>query len=210
MENMKLFNAVRSVPATAQKQIKGGRLTGMTDISPMWRIQTLTEQFGPCGVGWYSEITDVTFKDGSGGEQAAFVSINLYICYDGNWSKPISGTGGSKFIASEKSGLYTSDECIKMAETDALSVACKKLGMGADIYWQGGKDTKYTASDSAPEPRAVDKITPEQLAILTAGYTGETLAKLLTKNKVEKLTDLSYDRAEAIVTAYKSYVASKA
>jgi len=60
------------------------------------------------------------------------------------------------------------------------------------------------------EVRAVDKITKDQLDILTAGYTGEALAKLLSKNKVEKLSDLSYDRAESIVSAYKAYVASKA
>ena len=35
------------------------------------------------------------------------------------------------------------DEAFKMAETDALSVACKKLGIGADIYW-AGDNTKYT------------------------------------------------------------------
>ena len=50
-DNLKLYNAVRSVPAEAQKKINGGRLKGMTDINPMWRIKTLTEQFGVCGVG---------------------------------------------------------------------------------------------------------------------------------------------------------------
>ena len=30
----------------------------MTDINPVWRMKTLTEQYGPCGIGWYYEITD--------------------------------------------------------------------------------------------------------------------------------------------------------
>ena len=39
MENMKIYNAVSEVPANAQKPISGGRLNGMTDINPMWRIR---------------------------------------------------------------------------------------------------------------------------------------------------------------------------
>ena len=58
MDNLKIYNAVREVPKEAQKSIGGGRLKGMTDINPMWRIKTLTEQFGACGIGWYYEITD--------------------------------------------------------------------------------------------------------------------------------------------------------
>lgn len=55
-DNMRIYNAVREVPKEAQKPITAGRLKGMTDINPMWRIKKLTELFGPCGVGWcYSE-----------------------------------------------------------------------------------------------------------------------------------------------------------
>ena len=53
MENLDLYQKVRSVPDSAKKTIKGGRTSGMTDINPMWRIKVLTEQFGPCGIGWY-------------------------------------------------------------------------------------------------------------------------------------------------------------
>ena len=56
------------------------------------------------------------------------------------------------FVANETKGLYTSDEAYKMALTDALSVACKALGMGADVYWHGG--TKYTEPDRAEAPKA--------------------------------------------------------
>ena len=48
MSNLDLYNKVRTVPPEAQKKITGGRLNGMTDINPMWRIKALTEQFGIC------------------------------------------------------------------------------------------------------------------------------------------------------------------
>ncbi len=50
MENLYYYNLCREVPETAQKRIQGGRMSGMTDINPMWRIKKLTEIFGPCGM----------------------------------------------------------------------------------------------------------------------------------------------------------------
>lgn len=136
MENLHIYNNFRNVPDSAKKSIGGGRLKGMTDINPMWRIKKLTELFGPCGIGWKYEIVNkwtetTTAKD----EITANMEINLFVKVDGEWSEPIPGIGGSMLVANERSGLYVNDECYKMALTDALSVACKALGMGADVYW---------------------------------------------------------------------------
>lgn len=152
MDNLELYDKVRAVPENAQRKISGGRLNGKTDINPMWRIKTLTEQFGPCGVGWKYEIVNKRLEQAEGGEVAAFVDINLYIKAYGEWSSAIPGTGGSMFVAKEKNGLYVSDECFKMALTDAISVACKALGVGADVYWDKDK-TKYDG-DAAGEEEA--------------------------------------------------------
>lgn len=144
-KNTHIYEAAESVPANAQKTIGAGRLKGMTDINPMWRIKRLTELFGPCGIGWKYDIERQWLESGSEGTSCAFCNIKLYIKNGDNWSDGIPGTGGSSFIAKEKNGLYTSDEAFKMALTDALSVACKALGFGADIYWAGNKDSKYGA-----------------------------------------------------------------
>ena len=143
MEKMIIYDQVKEVPAEAKKTIKGGRLNGMTDIKPMWRIQKLTEVFGPCGIGWKTIIKNKEIIEGANEEKIAIVDIYLYVKLDGVWSDAIEGTGGSSFISKESKGLYTSDECFKMAYTDALSVACKSLGMGADVYWG---DNKYNTN----------------------------------------------------------------
>lgn len=145
MENMDIYNKVRSVPKEAQKTIGAGRLRGFTDINAMWRIQKLTETFGPCGIGWYYTIEREWMERGANEEIAAFMDILLYYKQDGEWSKGIPGTGGSSFVSKESKGLYTSDECYKMALTDAISVAAKAVGMGADVYWEKGR-TKYDQS----------------------------------------------------------------
>jgi hypothetical protein len=143
--NLEMYNRVRAVPDEAQKPITGGRLSGKTDINPMWRIKTLTEQFGMAGVGWRYEVLKMWTEQSEENTIAAFVNINLYVKYNGEWSEPIFGTGGSMFKELQKGSPYTNDEAYKMALTDALSVSCKALGVAADIYWN--KDnTKYNDS----------------------------------------------------------------
>lgn len=149
MENLTLYNQVRTVPPAALKEIQAGRLKGKSDINPMWRIKMLTEQFGPCGIGWKYTITKQWLETGAKDEIAAFVNIDLYYKQNGGWSDAIPGTGGSAFVANERNGLYTSDECYKMALTDAISVACKALGFGADVYWDKDK-TKYDQKPIQP------------------------------------------------------------
>jgi hypothetical protein len=147
--NMSIYESSRQVPPEALKTINGGRLKGMSDINPMWRIKKLTELFGICGIGWKIEITDKRLEHGSDNEIVCFVDINLYVKVDGEWSAPIPGMGGSSFVTMEKSGPYTSDECFKMAYTDAISVACKSLGFAADVYYANDR-TKYTSAQDKP------------------------------------------------------------
>lgn len=150
MDNLTIYNEVRNVPDSAKRRIEAGRLKGKTDINPMWRIKALTETFGPCGFGWKYVITDKRLEQGANGEIAAFLDIDLFVKADGVWSDAIPGTGGSAFVAKEKNGLYTSDEGFKMALTDAISVACKALGFGADVYWEADR-SKYDKPESKQE-----------------------------------------------------------
>ena len=94
MENLEIWNKYKEVPANAQKDFDNGSFKG-TDINTMWRIKSLTEQFGPCGVGWYYDIIKVS-NDEYNGEVVTNAEIKLYIKYNGEWSKGISGVGGNK------------------------------------------------------------------------------------------------------------------
>ncbi len=153
MDNLSTYKQVQTVPPEAQKTIGAGRLKGFTDINPMWRIKKLTEIYGVVGFGWYYEIVNKWTEKGGNDTVSCFVEINLYVKSGEEWSKPIQGLGGSMFVAKESSGLYTSDECYKMALTDAISVSCKSLGMGADVYFSKDR-TKY---DNLPEPTGENK-----------------------------------------------------
>lgn len=157
MDNLEIYSRVCEVPSNAQKEIKAGRIKGFTDINPMWRIKKLTEVFGACGVGWYTDDVKHWLEDGADGTKTAHVTLNLYVKENDEWSKPIFGIGGASYISNEKSGFneksraYTSDECFKMAYTDALSVACKALGFGANVYWSAGR-SKYNSQNTPLSP----------------------------------------------------------
>ena len=175
MENLEIYNKLKEVPEEAQKKITGGRLNGMTDIKPMWRIEKLTEVFGICGIGWKTKIKNKEILDGANGEKIAIVDIDLYVKIDGEWSDAIEGTGGSSFVTNETKGLYTSDECFKMAYTDAISVACKSLGMGADIYWG---DSKYNK-----QQEITTKEQAEQYKIKFGKHAGKTIKEIVENEK---------------------------
>lgn len=177
MDNMEIWQALENTPKEAQKEINAGRLKGFTDINPMWRLKKLTEAFGPCGIGWKYDIVSTNVIPGANDEVAAFVNILLYYKKDGEWSEGVPGFGGSMFVAKESKGMHTSDECFKMALSDAIGTACKALGMSADIYFSKDR-SKYTTAQDAPEVK-METVQDAAGFVITFGkYNGKTLGEL--------------------------------
>lgn len=144
-------------------------------------------------------------------EIAAFVDIDLFVKYNGEWSEAIPGTGGSSFVANEKNGLYVSDECFKMALTDAISVACKALGIAADVYWNED-NTKYDKAPQPPQPpnktpQEIDKLRQEiqEKAVEYVGNNAEKLVKLYqTLCKVDDIISVPENALEPILAQINS------
>lgn len=141
--NKEFWDKLKRPPKEALRQIAGGRLKGKSDINPQWRYEIMTEIFGVCGVGWKFEIVETwTEKDVPELQVVQMAKVLLYVLIDSGWSDPIPGIGGSMLVAAESNGLYTNDEALKMAVTDALGTAMKMLGVAADVYkglWDGVK-----------------------------------------------------------------------
>lgn len=180
-DNLHIYRQVRSVPEDAQKPFESSWGKTLTEINGMWRIQKLTELFGPCGEGWFTEVTRQERVDFPNGEVCVFTDINLYLkdTKTGRWSKPIRGTGGNRLVLKNADGLFIDDEAYKKAYTDALGIACKALGFGADIYW-GRNDSKYdsgTATTASPSAKASDS-KPETAAAPQKTETTESVKGL--------------------------------
>lgn len=190
MNNLILFNKIKSPPKEALKKIgSGSRISGMTNISPMWRIKAITEEFGVVGIGWYY-LPKFSFKEAVKGDKKevlCFCDLKLFIKDGENWSMPIVGTGGSKMTAIEKAGEYNSDECKKMALSDALGVAMKAMGMAANIYMGGNvSDEKQKYVEKKEDVSFEDALKYEKwFIILSKIDTYDDLKKTYTENKIE-------------------------
>ena len=187
MENLAIWNKYKAVPENALKDFDNGRFKG-TDINTMWRLKSLTEEFGMCGVGWYYDIVKIwneTFVE----EQITmtFAEIKLYIKVDGEWSKGISGVGGNKMVSLTKDGrVKDNDEAVKMAVTDAIGVACRNLGFGADVYWANDK-TKYTDDQNGSEDTGKGQNKTASNSVKTAS-SAPTLNQLASLKKIKRTT----------------------
>lgn len=216
MDKMQIYEATRAVPPEAQREFNNGSFSG-TDINPMWRIKTMTEQFGPCGIGWYYEVLSERAET-YGDTVMALVDLNLYIKVDGEWSKPIFGTGGNSLVKATRNGAKPSDEGYKMALTDALSVACKALGIGADIYYAKDK-TKYTKSqqpeEEQPKPEPIEdaafpicEMCGKPIREITAGngriYQPKEVAEMTKKKYGASLCKVCSDRTKAALEKEKT------
>jgi len=187
-DNMKVWNAVKQPPPSALRAIMGGRLKGKTDINPQWRYQVMTEQFGMCGTGWSYTVERVWREEAPDGQVFAFAEVRLYLIRgaEGQWSAPIPGIGGSMLVEKEASGLHANDEGYKMAITDALSVAMKMIGVGANIYAGLSDGSKYKSTDKTPQP-TVQQHTAEIVTSKSEGFTSD-LSSLVFKDAGEVKT----------------------
>lgn len=161
--HLSIYEQMRDVPDNARDKIKGGRLQGKTSINTMWRIKRLTEIFGPCGIGWNYRVTGTRTEEIPGRSKALFVDIAFKFKVPGTetWSEEIPGTGGNTIICNETKGPYLNDDAYKMAVSDAISNACKLLGLGADVYFENDVENKYMHDSNQADNISVQPSVPE-------------------------------------------------
>ena len=209
MENMEIWDKLKTPPPDALKTIQAGRLKGKSDISPQWRYEAITEVYGVCGIGWKYTIDKLWTEAGSDNQIMCFALVSFYHRLEGTeWSDPIPGIGGSMLVTKESSGLHSSDEGYKMAVTDALSVALKMIGVGADVYrgaMEGSKYNKSTETEQHKTKSSPILATPQQKKMVWARFTkieknealikancikitGKESSKEWTKDDIDKLT----------------------
>ena len=200
MNNMQYYSAARSVPPGALKPIKGGAYgaAGLSDINPQWRIERMTELFGPCGIGW--DFTPEIWTDN--GVCYAHVTVT-YRCNDG-WSKPVHGYGGTKIGNKDDSDL------IKSTVTDALGNAMRYIGIGADVWYNPGNtseqnqfDTKFSAPPPAPDPKPQRQMATKQQIQYISEQADDELYMQSMNAFGENLERMTYKQAEKIIDRIK-------
>lgn len=176
-------------PEACRKFTRAGGFSG-TDINAMWRIKALTESFGPVGFGWKTTSTFhvETYSDT---DVRIYCDLLLYVKdpETREWSAPIEGYGGNSVVSIRGGKAYVNDECYKMAETDALGSACKKLGIGAKVYWESDR-SKYTLDAEGNvevTTKTEDEVKAENRAAKAAQAANDSF---LSGDRVLKLRDM--------------------
>ena len=179
--NLRYYLQGCEVPKDALKSIVAGRLKGMSDVNPMWRMKRMTEIFGPVGFGWRYTV-DRQWTETYGDEVKCFCNVSLYVRdpETREWSEAIPGCGGSAIVSKESKGIYVNDEGYKMALTDALSIAMKPLGIGANIWYDpkatGHNESKYEEATRTRTQQNGAQSQPRQAqGVSQVVFTGEQL-----------------------------------
>lgn len=157
-----IYQRLATPPQNALKTITAGNIKGMSDINPQWRIEAMTKEFGPCGIGWKYEIVETQEKCLADGQILLFMRVDLRYKAGKQWSEPIPGYGGDFIVEKNKNGLVPNDEAYKMCLTDALGNAMKCVGVAADIY-RGLYDTKYNRYKEQPQQAQPQQPAPQQV-----------------------------------------------
>lgn len=207
MDNMQIYNAGRAVPPGAVKKITGGSYgkAGLSDINPQWRIEKMTELFGPCGIGWTWNPEEYRLEEGV---CFAHVTVRYLDTETGAFSEPVHGFGGTPM------GKMTDDsDVLKSTFTDAVSNALRYIGIGADVWYKPGReassnqfDTKYSAPPSKPVQANLAMATAEQLAQIIHLFTTERIEAMLKVYKLRELSELTEAQARMILAKRKKEI----
>lgn len=197
--NMQFYDELAFPPKDAVSGITGGKLEGFSSVNTQWRIERLTEVFGPYGKGWYLDnvYTNIDCTDFSS-ESKATVALDLFVKYPGqeDFCMPAHGVGGAPRVSMFSKKIKFSDECYKSAYSDAISYAAKMFGLAGSVYtdefnlsnkmYQNGRspeamrNLKTYMALANPEPRFVKKISGGDLKGLSS-ITPQWRSKKMTE-----------------------------
>lgn len=197
-ENLKIWDVLGKTDPKQTKPFKrGGGFTG-TAVKPIYTTKKMTEEFGPCGIGWGFTEPQFQIVLGDNREVMVYCWLSLWIMRDGQKSALIPGVGGDKVVSHIKANAQynrperweNDDEAFKKAFTDAIGNAMKHIGMSADVHMGLFDDSKYVrevaaelAEETAPKKEFVPAVSSAAIAL---GREINQCKTLLDLNRLKK------------------------
>jgi hypothetical protein len=126
------------------KPITGKQYSGNSP-KPYWIVERLTDEFGPCGIGWGFTILSERFERFSDTDTLHVASVRFWYVLDGQRGE-LEQIGQTKSSYTTKEGKFMLDEdAPKKSVTDALVKCASYLGFAGDIFSGRWDDSKYVA-----------------------------------------------------------------
>jgi hypothetical protein len=165
MDKKTLWNRVYVTDPAAVKKITGKDYGGSSP-SPYWIIERLTDEFGPCGIGWGFNVVNERFERFSDTDTLHIACVRMWYELDGKRGEleQMGQTKGS--YVTSKGAFKVDEDAPKKSVTDALVKCASYLGFAGDIFSGRWDDSKYVAEAHAEwaDRRAAANESPEQKA----------------------------------------------
>jgi hypothetical protein len=154
MSNKALWQRAYVTDPRAVKEITGKQYRGNSP-KPYWIVERLTDEFGPCGIGWGFTILNERFERFSETDSLHVASVRFWYVLDGVRGE-LEQIGQTKASYTTSKGSFMLDEdAPKKSVTDALVKCASYLGFAGDIFSGRWDDSKYVA-EAAKEWRKRD------------------------------------------------------
>lgn len=165
MDNKALWKRAFVTDPRAVKPITGKQYSGNSP-KPYWIVERLTDEFGPCGIGWGFSIINERFERFSETDSLHVAVVSFWYMLDGQRGE-LQQVGQTKASYMSSKGSFILDEdAPKKSVTDALVKCASYLGFAGDIFSGMWDDSKYVAYalEVSKEREALANMTPEEIA----------------------------------------------
>ncbi len=145
MSNKALWHRVCVTDPQAVKPITGKQYSGNSP-KPYWIVERLTDEFGPCGIGWGFSILNERMERLSDTDVLHVALVRFWYMLEGKRGE-LEQIGQTKATyLSSKDRLIVDEDAPKKSVTDALVKCASYLGFAGDIFSGRWDDSKYVAS----------------------------------------------------------------
>jgi len=189
MNNTALWKRAFVTDPRAVKPITGKQYSGNSP-KPYWIVQRLTEELGPCGIGWGFTILSERFErfgEGASSEALHIACVRFWYRMDAERGE-FEQVGQTRASYTSSKGKFIVDEdAPKKSVTDALVKCASYLGFAGDIFSGMWDDSKYVEQasqhyrdkDLAEDPDRAAWLQEQHTLIMGAANVGD-LRKVLT------------------------------
>jgi hypothetical protein len=146
-DNTALWKRAFFTDPAAVKPITGKQYNGNSP-KPYWIVQRLTEELGPCGIGWGFAILSERFErfgEGASAEALHIACVRFWYTL-GDKRGEFEQVGQTRASYTTSKGKFLVDEdAPKKSVTDALVKCASYLGFAGDIFSGMWDDSRYVA-----------------------------------------------------------------
>lgn len=209
MDNKSLWNKAFTTDPRAVKPITGKQYSGNSP-KPYWIVERLTDEFGPCGIGWGFQIVSERFERFSDVDSLHVAVVRFWYVTDGKRGE-LEQIGQTKAsYMSSKDKFVLDEDAPKKSVTDALVKCASYLGFAGDIFSGRWDDSKYAQEAAAEwDKRKAGAAREKWLADWMAMLSEATSSKDLKARVARAIEDAKkYEDADAEVQ-FLAYEATK-